>query len=81
MKDYIKPTFILAGLAPVALAGTNCSMTESLKNRLERLYGIEDWSQAFVNADDGCSEYFDSSNMYCKYTSEGIATPITVLGS
>lgn len=80
MKDYIKPTFILAGLAPVALAASNCTITENLKGKLEKLYGIQDWSKAFFDTTDTCVEETFIEG-YCKYTSEGLATPITVLGS
>ncbi len=38
MKNYIKPTFTLAGLAPVALATNNCSV--DIDDRLTIIQGI-----------------------------------------
>ena len=75
MKDYIKPTFILAGLAPVALAAMNCRV--KLKGEyLESLYvsldiPVEDYDKAFLMS-EGCDAGVpDGMTEFCKFT----ATP------
>ena len=83
MKDYIKPTFTLAGLFPVALAAT-CPVKmerEDVDTLLEQL-GF-DKALAFAE-----TEACDSNNLvpldiigYCKFTSAGTTPGSTVLSS
>ena len=66
MKDYIKPTFTLAGLFPVALAGNSCHIDSDTRDFLIDMNDIVDWSKAFYDGGDGCSEetYIEG---YCKF--------------
>lgn len=80
MKDYIKPTFTLAGLFPVALAGASCGIDEAGKQLLEDMHGTLDWSKAFLSdPDDGCSNHIDQ-DMFCKFTAANYGAT-TVIGS
>lgn len=66
MKNYIKPTFTLAGLVPVALASDGCNISERDKEEIESLYGHE-WSKLFVDAEtDRCEEATYLEGTYCK---------------
>lgn len=76
MKDYIKPTFILAGLAPVALAAMNCAL--KLKgDDLEDLYNAmgyytqEARKKTFAYGEE-CENPVPSE--YCKFTSSAETT-------
>ena len=73
MKDYIKPTFILAGLAPVAFAaGCAVKVTDNadLEIYFER-FGITDPKQAFTESDKCEKPLPDGLTQYCKFTSIG----------
>ena len=65
MKDYIKPTFTLAGLFPVALAAS-CAISEDEADYLENFMGVTDWSKAFFDAKDGCEDATGIDG-YCKF--------------
>ena len=70
MKNYIKPTFTLAGLAPVALAAGGCDITMSNENiaSLFELFEITDTSKAFMES-EGCIQALpDGIVEYCKFT-------------
>ena len=76
MKDYIKPTFILAGLAPVALASMNCDF--KLKGAdLQALYdgmgydATEVSGKTFAYGED-CQ--YPVPSEYCKFTSSAETT-------
>ena len=81
MKDYIKPTFIIAGLTPLSLSSGGCSIDEEGKALLDDMHGALDWSKAFASEGDGCSQVVASFDRFCKFTSEGIANPVVVIGS
>ena len=75
MKDYIKPTFILAGLAPVALATMNCDFKlkgDDLKALYEGMGYTEDmYSKTFAYG-ESCEAPVPSE--YCKFTSSAETT-------
>ncbi len=77
MKDYIKPTFVLAGLAPVALSAMNCDV--KLKGEdLETLYVAFDIAQSdygnIFALSEGCDIGIpDEMALYCKFTSNADA--------
>ena len=81
MKNYIKPTFMLAGLAPVALASGGCSAKMSDENILtlvEQMVG--DINNAFAETEN-CEEGIPTDLLnYCKFTAveEG---SLKILGS
>ncbi len=83
MKDYIKPTFALAGLSPVALAVSgdcNAKLSDDVISSAFEQMGIEDINQAFAiseQCDIGIPDEFLS---YCKYTSVESGS-LKVLGS
>ena len=65
MKDYIKPTFTLAGLFPVAMASSNCSMTESELKDMVDFGGMNfDFSMS-----DSCTITDERLDAFCKFTS------------
>ena len=66
MKDYIKPSFTLAGLFPVALAaGSGCfAKVEQVQAAFERL-GWE-YTDTAINSADQCEVAYPL-DMYCKY--------------
>ena len=79
MKDYIKPTFTLAGLFPVALAGTACGITKGeIADIFENDFGWEYSDQALAMNED-CQVKYDIE-MFCKFTSTDVAD-FKVLGS
>lgn len=78
MKNYIKPTFTLAGLSPMSLATSGCNISERDKEEIESLYGHE-WSKLFVDSDDGCVEATYLEGMYCKMAYAADNTDITKL--
>ena len=81
MKDYIKPTFTLAGLFPVAMASSNCSIDDDTKEALMDTWGIEDWSKAFFDSADQCSQDVPVTG-YCKFTHNDVfGTGLIVIGS
>ena len=79
MKDYIKPTFTLAGLIPTALAAT-CSVKVTSEDLTEiyAVFGVTDPKQAFTES-DGCDQPIpDGLTQYCKFTSTPEATGIVI---
>ena len=79
MKDYIKPTFTLAGLIPTALAAT-CSVKVTSEDLTEiyAVFGVTDPEQAFTES-DGCDQPIpDGLTQYCKFTSTPEATGIVI---
>ncbi len=79
MKDYIKPTFTLAGLFPVALAtGSDCAMKTGDLNNIIGGWGI-DVNKALGPTEAGCDIKLDI-DMYCKFTAVEDGA-IKVLGS
>ena len=76
MKDYIKPTFILAGLAPVALAVMNCEL--KLKGAdLEDLYKKMGYTADEVSGKtfaygENCE--YPVPSEFCKFTSSAETT-------
>ena len=79
MKDYIKPTFTLAGLIPTALAAT-CSVKVTSEDLTEiyAVFGVTDPEQAFTDS-DGCTQPIpDGLTQYCKFTSTPEATGIVI---
>lgn len=81
MKDYIKPTFTLAGLFPVALAAScPIKMSKDDVNTLLEQIGI-DIEQAFAETEN-CGEPVPLDIIgYCKFTSAGTEPGQTVLSS
>lgn len=79
MKDYIKPTFTLAGLFPVALAGSACGITQSeMKDIFENDFGW-DYSDKALSIAEACQVQYDIE-IYCKFTATDVAD-FKVLGS
>ena len=79
MKDYIKPTFTLAGLIPTALAAT-CTVKVTSEDLVEiyATFGVTDPEQAFTET-DGCTQPIpDELTQYCKFTSTPEATGIVI---
>lgn len=53
MKNYVKPTFILAGLVPAALAGSDCSIKiEDKLTILQGIYGDDIPSNVFAMGEE-----------------------------
>ena len=70
MKDYIKPTFTLAGLFPVALASTACSTTQDDLDLISAiLSGVDIKNPNVFASTEDCADAYDI-DMYCKYTAE-----------
>ena len=79
MKDYIKPTFILAGLAPVAFAATcNVKVTSEDLAEIYGTFGVTDPNKAFTETDDCAQPIPDGITQYCKFTSTPEATGIVI---
>ena len=79
MKDYIKPTFALAGLFPTAFAAT-CTVKVTSEDLAEiyATFGVTDPEQAFTET-DGCTQPIpDGLTQYCKFTSTPEATGIVI---
>lgn len=65
MKNYIKPTFTLAGLFPMALAAS-CTIADDEMEFLESFFQEQDWSKMFVDSGDDCA--VDSGiDFFCKH--------------
>ncbi len=79
MKDYIKPTFVLAGLAPVAFAA---SCTNKLKgDDLQALYDAMGYDSKEVSGKtfaigEDCE--YPVPSEYCKFTSSAEATGVVL---
>ena len=74
MKNYIKPTFTLAGLVPTVFESGGCTISETDKEDLEWMFG-GDWSKMFVDTTtDGCAEAAGIED-YCKlsYAEHGVS--------
>ncbi len=72
MKNYIKPTFTLAGLFPVAYAAS-CTVKVTSGDLAEILaaFGVTDPAQSFAES-EGCAQPIpDGITQYCKFTSTG----------
>lgn len=82
MKNYIKPTFTLAGLFPVAFAaGCPVKVTGDDLTVILETFGVTDASKAFTES-EGCEQAIpDGVTQYCKYTSTGEETAGTVFTS
>lgn len=82
MKDYIKPTFTLAGLFPVAFAAT-CPIKVTSEDLAEILAacGVTDAKQAFAQSENCAQAIPDGITQYCKFTSTGAEAAGTVLTS
>lgn len=79
MKDYIKPSFTLAGLVPVALAGTACGVTTGeITDIFKNDFGWEYSDQALAMT-ESCNVKYDIE-MFCKFTATDV-TDFKVLGS
>ena len=78
MKDYIKPTFTLAGLFPVALAaGSDCGIKTSDLENIIGGWGLD--VNKVLAPTETCDEKVDIG-MYCKFTSVENGS-LKVLGS
>jgi len=79
MKDYIKPTFTLAGLIPTALAAT-CSVKVTSEDLAEiyATFGVTDPEQAFTESDSCNQAIPDGLTQYCKFTSTPEATGVVI---
>ena len=82
MKDYIKPTFTLAGLFPVAFAAS-CPVKVTGEDLSEILatFGVTDPKQAFAQSENCDQPIPDGVTQYCKFTSTGAEAAGTVLTS
>ena len=80
MKNYIKPTFTLAGLFPVALAGLSCDIKlkgENLYSLYEQFGYSEDmYNITFAASEVECADapIPDDLVSYCKFTSNAETT-------
>lgn len=79
MKDYIKPTFTLAGLFPVAMASNSCSMTDDEFREMVGDAGL-DWTFSPL---EGCvnDETAGELEMFCKFTAGEIDGIMSIIGS
>ena len=68
MKNYIKPTFVLAGITPLGLTTSGCAITEDEAAFMETYFGVKDWSKAFFDSGDGCKEEPTGIEGYCKFS-------------
>ena len=67
MKNYTKPTFMLASLGVNALAaGTNCSISSEDKEIISGILGESDWNDGFGLGEENCTIPVVG---YCKFTS------------
>ena len=81
MKDYIKPTFTLAGLFPVALAGScPVKMSRDDVNTLLEQMGF-DVDNAFAETESCVDQVPLDILGYCKFTSAGTEPGQTVMSS
>ena len=78
MKDYIKPTFTLAGLFPVALASSNCTMTES---ELQDFVDFGELDEFNFSVRDACKKTDSRVDAFCKFTAVGVENVMKVLNS
>ena len=68
MKDYIKPTFTLAGLFPVALAAEGCASTREDLDLISAILGGVDVKDPNAFAiTENCKVQYDIEQ-YCKFT-------------
>lgn len=82
MKDYIKPTFTLAGLFPVAFAVTcPVKVTDDNLSTILAQLGVTDPTQAFAESENCSQAVPDGITGYCKFTSTGTDAAGTVLTS
>ena len=75
MKDYIKPTFTLAGLFPVALAATACTYKYK-GDELQALYDAMRYTEGqydktFAYSEVDCAAAPVPAE-YCKFTSSDV---------
>lgn len=79
MKDYIKPTFILANLSPMAMTSNSCSMTDSEFREIVGDAGLE-WTFSPL---EGCvnDEASGELDMFCKFTAGEIDGMMSIIGS
>ena len=79
MKDYIKPTFALAGLFPTAFAATcTVKVTSEDLTEIYATFGVTDPEQASTET-DGCTQPIpDGLTQYCKFTSTPEATGVVI---
>ena len=78
MKNYIKPTFTLAGLFPVALAAGGCTIPLKDYADIMDLYEA-DAENAFATG-EGCNIELPIDGV-CKYTMQESGTAATIIGS
>ena len=78
MKDYIKPTFTLAGLFPVALAVGGCTIQLKEYAEIMDIYGVTA-EDAFAPG-EACNVELPIDDV-CKYTMQESGTAATILGS
>ena len=70
MKDYIKPTFVLAGLFPVALAA-GCTTTDTDLAIIKQFAKVDASTKGlFATTEIDCNTKIPLTQ-YCKFTSEG----------
>lgn len=80
MKDYIKPTFVLAGVSPVSLNSVGCSTSRDDLDLISAILSGKDIADPNVfTITESCVDSYDL-DMYCKYTAESSGAT-KVLGS
>lgn len=79
MKDYIKPTFTLAGLFPVAMASSGCNIPKDELENLEIIIGVDPTNKDVFTSAENCVDQYDI-DLYCKFTSTE-AGYLKILGS
>ena len=77
MKDYIKPTFILATLSPMAMASNSCSMTDEEFREMVGDAGLN-WDFSSL---EGCQTTDGELDMFCKFTAGEIDGMMSIIGS
>ena len=79
MKDYIKPTFALAGLFPTAFAATcTVKVTSEDLTEIYATFGVTDPKQAFTESDNCEQPIPNGLTQYCKFTSTPEATGVVI---
>ena len=68
MKDYIKPTFILAGFTPTALSTVACNIPKDELENLKGIIGVDPKDKTVFTEAEQCADPYDVG-FFCKFTS------------
>ena len=79
MKNYIKPTFILADVSATTLTSNNCGITTNeIADIFANDFGLK-YTETALNVTEACQDQY-KVGMYCKFTSAESGT-FKILGS